>query len=446
MHDDHRQVEDRLDRVLRERVVPATYAARLPMSLEIWHVPGEPVPIAEALAAAYTPFEPGTLWGPPWSTSWLRATATVPAEWAGRRVEALIDPGFVGDRPGFQAEALAYDLDGRPIKGIEPLNHYVPVAAEAAGGEEVGLLVEMAANPDILANGFVPTPLGDTATAGDEPLYRFGAADLAVLDEDVWHLRLDAEVLSELMRELAPHDPRRHEILRALERMLDALDIHDVAGTAAGRAYRAGTEVLARPAHASAHTISATGHAHIDSAWLWPLRETQRKTSRTFANVTALAKDYPELVFSCSQAQQYAWVKERYPEVFGRIAEAVKAGQWAPVGGMWVEADGNLPGGEALARQLVHGKRFFMEEFGVETRGVWLPDSFGYTAAYPQLAVLAGNDWFLTQKISWNQTNKFPHHSFWWEGIDGTRIFTHFPPADTYNGTFHGQRTGARRA
>ena len=100
---------------------------------------------------------------------------------------------------------------------------------------------------------------------------------------------------------------------------------------------------------------------------------------------------------------------------------------------MWVEADGNLPGGEALARQLVHGQRFFIEHFGVETKGVWLPDSFGYTAAYPQLARLAGNEWFLTQKLSWNETNKLPHHTFGWEGIDGTRIFTHFPPVDTYN-------------
>jgi alpha-mannosidase len=437
MHDDRRQVEDRLARVVRERIVPATYAARRPLALEVWHVPDEPVPVAEALAAGYEPFEPGSPWGRPWSTSWVRATGTVPAEWADRRVEAIFDLGFSGAGPGFQAEALVYDLDGKPIKGIEPMNQYVPVGDPASGGEQVGLLVEMAANPDILGGGFVPTPLGDKATAGDEPLYRFGAADLAVLDEDVWHLRLDIEVLSELMRELHIDDPRRHEILRALERMLDDLDIQDVAGTAA-QARAALADVLARPAHASAHTISATGHAHIDSAWLWPLRETQRKTSRTFANVTALAKDYPELVFSCSQAQQYAWVRDRYPEIFSRMREAVKAGQWAPVGGMWVEADGNLPGGEALARQLVHGKRFFLEEFGVETRGVWLPDSFGYTAAYPQLAVLAGNEWFLTQKISWNQTNRFPHHTFWWEGIDGTRIFTHFPPADTYNGTFAG--------
>src|SRR5439155_8656018 len=134
-----------------------------------------------------------------------------------------------------------------------------------------------------------------------------------------------------------------HEILRALEDMLDALDLHDVSGTAAA-ARAALTDVLSRPASASAHRISATGHAHIDSAWLWPLRETVRKASRTFANVTALAADYPEFIFACSQAQQYVWVKEHSPEVFRRIQAAVKAGQWEPVGGMWVEADGNLPG------------------------------------------------------------------------------------------------------
>ncbi|WP_188196971.1 alpha-mannosidase [Nonomuraea sp. SYSU D8015] len=433
MHDDRQLVEKRVARVLRERVAPAVYAASVPLELAAWHVPDEPVPVEEALAASYEPFSVGTDWGRPWSTTWLRATGDVPAEWAGRRVEAVFDLGFVGDWPGGQAEALVYDLAGNPIKGIEPRNQYVPIT-----GERAGLLLEMAANPDVLANGFLPTPLGDKATAGDAPLYRLKQADLAVLDEEVWHLRLDMEVLSELMAELPAHEPRRHEILRALERCLDTLDIHDVSGTAAdARACLAG--VLSAPAHASAHTISGVGHAHIDSAWLWPIRETQRKNGRTFSNVTALARDYPEFVFAGPQAQQYAWVKERYPAIFERMREAVKAGQWVPVGGMWVEADGNLPGGEALARQLVHGKRFFLEEFGVECRGVWLPDSFGYTAAYPQIARLAGMEWFLTQKISWNQTNTFPHHTFWWEGIDGTRIFTHFPPADTYNGTFEGE-------
>ncbi len=438
MHDDRSLVEARLERVLDQRVRPAVYAASVPLELTVWHVPDEPVPVAEALAATYEPFAVGDRWGRPWSTSWIRAVGTVPAEWAGRRVEAVFDLGFVGDWPGNQAEALVHDAAGRPVKGIEPQNQYVPVANPSDGGERVELLLEAAANPDILAGGFRPTPLGDKATAPADPLYTMARADLAVLDEEVWHLGLDLEVASGLMKELAVGEPRRHELLRALESALDVLDIEDVSGTAAAARAEL-TDVLSRPAHASAHTLSAVGHAHIDSAWLWPLRETERKTARTFANVTALARDYPEFVFACSQAQQYAWVKARYPEIYQRMKDAAKAGQWVPVGGMWVEADGNLPGGEALARQLVTGKRFFAEEFGVECEGVWLPDSFGYTAAYPQLARLAGMRWFLTQKLSWNQTNKYPHHTFWWEGIDGTQVFTHFPPVDTYNATLSGE-------
>ncbi|MEV5612451.1 glycoside hydrolase family 38 C-terminal domain-containing protein [Streptomyces sp. NPDC052225] len=435
MHDDRQLVEGRLERAMRQFVRPAQYAQRVPLTIGAWHAPGEPVPVAEALAGEYTPFDPGTVWGKPWSTTWFRLTGQVPEEWAGRRVEVVVDPGFSGQGPGFQAEGLLYDASGVPLKGIHPRNRHLTVGAPAVGGEPVHLLLEAAANPTVLRD-FEPTTMGDVLTAGDRPIYRFRAADLAVLDEAVWHLALDVEVLSELMHELDAERGRRHDILRALERMLDALDLHDVSGTAqAARAELA--EVLARPAHASAHRVSAAGHAHIDSAWLWPLRETVRKASRTFANVTALAQDYPELVFACSQAQQYAWVKEHQPHIWERIKKAVADGNWAPVGSMWVESDANMPGGEALARQIVHGKRFFLDELGVDTEEIWLPDSFGYTAAFPQLAKLAGAKWFLTQKLSWNQTNKMPHHTFWWEGIDGTRVFTHFPPVDTYNSQFH---------
>ncbi|MFD9502141.1 alpha-mannosidase [Streptomyces sp. NPDC060035] len=436
MHDDSTLVEGRLERALQQFIRPAQYAARTPLALSAWHAPGEPVPVADALGQTYEPFVTGTAWGKPWSTTWYRLTGTVPEEWSGRRVEAVVDPGFSGQGPGFQAEGMLYDTDGVPLKGIHPRNRHLTIAAAAQGGEPVALLLEAAANPSVLEHGFEPTALGDVLTAGDRALYTFASADLAVLDEDVWHLVLDIEVLSELMGELPADRSRRHEILRALERMLDALDLHDVAGTAAAsRAELA--QALSRPASASAHRVSAAGHAHIDSAWLWPLRETVRKASRTFANVTALAQDYPELVFACSQAQQYAWVKEHQPHIWERIRQAVADGQWAPVGSMWVESDANMPGGEALARQIVHGKRFFTEELGVETEEIWLPDSFGYTAAFPQLARLAGVRWFLTQKLSWNQNNKMPHHTFWWEGIDGTRVFTHFPPVDTYNAQFH---------
>lgn len=400
----------------------------------MWPVPGEPVPVSAALGAAYCRAAIGDAWGPAWSTSWFEVTGKVPAEWAGRRVEAVIDLGFGAGGPGFQCEGLAYTADGQPVKGLAPRTSWLPVARPARGGEDVLFYIEAAANPRISPP---LTTLGDPATAGDPPLYRLTAADLAVLDEPVWELVQDLEVLGQLMHELPEHEPRRHHILRALEHSLDALDLQDVSTTAAAARAEL-THALTRPANASAHHISAVGHAHIDSAWLWPLREAVRKVARTASNVTALMDDHPDFRFAMSSAQQLAWIKEQHPAVFERVRERIATGQFVPVGGMWVESDTNLPGGEAMARQLVHGKRFFTEEFGVETEEVWLPDSFGYSAALPQLIALSGSRWFLSQKLSWNATNRFPHHTFWWEGIDGTRVFTHFPPADTYSSDLSG--------
>ncbi|MEV8330850.1 alpha-mannosidase [Streptomyces niveus] len=433
MHDDRRIIETRIRKLLDRVIRPALYGSTRPLTLSAWFVEGEPVPVADALRAGYEPFTLGSTWGGPWATTWLRASAEIPQEWTGRRVEAVFDLGFDPTKgPGGQAEGLVHDAQGAPLQGLHPYSRSALLAESATGGDRVDLLIELAANPPIVASAGLHIHHGSPDTAGTEHIYRLGQAEIAVREDDVWHLVHDIEVLDELMHELPLGSSRRHEILHALRRAADAVVPGDVANSAAEARGRL-ADVLSPPAHASAHTLSAVGHAHIDSAWLWPVRETVRKCARTFTNMTTLAREYPELVFACSSAQQYAWMKEQRPEIFARMKEAAAEGTWAPVGGMWVEADGNLPGGEALARQLVYGRRFFAEEFGVEQRGVWLPDSFGYTAAYPQLAKLAGAEWFLTQKLSWNETNKLPHHTFDWEGIDGTRIFTHFPPVDSYN-------------
>ncbi|MGK5517809.1 alpha-mannosidase [Micromonospora sp. URMC 107] len=435
MHRSLSNLTQRIDRVLLERLIPAIYRDVEPVTVEAAHLPGEPVPADVGLALPYAPFTVGQLWGPAWSTTWFRFTGEVPERMRGGRVELIVDLGFERAGPGFRSEGLAYTADGTPIKGIEPRTAYVPVAREAAGGERVEVYVEAAANPRF--DGTV-TQLGDRETAPDQPLYRLDRAELAVRDEEVYALALDVQVLHQLALELAVTDPRHHEIRRALELMLDELDLGDLTGSApAARKRLAG--VLASPAAPSAHRVTAVGHAHIDSAWLWPVRETIRKCSRTFSNVVALADEYPELVFACSSAQQYAWLREHHPQVYRRVAEKVASGQFLPVGGMWVESDTNMPGGEALVRQFTQGKRFFAAEFGVEPREVWLPDSFGYSGSLPQLARLAGFRWFLSQKMSWNQTNRFPHHTFWWEGIDGSRIFTHFPPAETYSSELSGR-------
>ncbi|MGY4978516.1 alpha-mannosidase [Streptomyces sp. 900105755] len=434
MHDDRNLVEARLARVLKERIRPAVHPLTTPLSVQIWSTPGEPVPVAEGLAAPTRPITPGTPWGTPWGTSWFKVTGTVPAEWAGRTVEAVLDLGFTPRTPGFQCEGLVHLSDGTPVKGLHPRNSHVRVGSPVAGGEQVHWRIEAASNPDLDASGvpFQPTPMGDRTTAGDAPQYVLGEMRLAVFDETVWNLVMDLEVLGELMAELPADGARRWEILRAVGRALDAVDLQDVNGTAA-QARSCLAEVLAAPAVPSAHRISAVGHAHIDSAWLWPLRETVRKVARTASNMTALLAEEPEFVFTMSQAQQFAWLKEHRPEVYAKVKKAVADGRFVPAGGMWVESDTNMPGSEAMARQFVHGKRFFLEEFGIENDEAWLPDTFGFAAGLPQIIRAAGSTRLLTQKISWSRTNSFPHHTFQWEGIDGTRIFTHFPPVDTYN-------------
>ncbi|MER7998305.1 glycoside hydrolase family 38 C-terminal domain-containing protein [Streptomyces sp. NPDC095613] len=440
MHDDRRLIEGRLKRVLDERIRPAVYPESVPLDIAVWTAPGEPVSVAEGLAGPTRPIAVGDRWGAPWGTSWFRVSGTVPEAWAGRTVEAILDLGFDENMPGFQCEGLVYRPDGSPVKGLNPRNQWVRIASPAEGGEEVLLHVEAASNPVILDyHPFLPTKLGDKETAGAEPQYTLARMDLAVFDENVWQLVQDLEVLGELMAELPVEGARRWEILRAVGRALDAVDLQDVPGTAAAARERL-AGVLASPAPPTAHRISAVGHAHIDSAWLWPLRETVRKVARTTANMTALLDDEPEFVYAMSQAQQYAWIKEHRPEVYAKVKKAVAEGRFVPAGGMWVESDTNMPGSEAMARQFVHGKRFFLDEFGIENDEAWLPDTFGFAAGLPQIIKAAGSKWLLTQKISWSAVNTFPHHTFTWEGIDGTRIFTHFPPVDTYNCSMTGEQ------
>ena len=337
---------------------------------------GEPVPYSQAIAGIFHPFRVGDLWGPPWSTTWFHVRGHVPAEWAGRKVVALIDLGGHGPT-GFTAEALAWK-DGEPWQGLDPNHRALPIE-----GAVIDFYIEAAANPMATEAGAEPAPSMIELRDSTEPAFVFNQAELALRE-----------------------------------------------GPAAS-----GTRL-----DLGAHNITAVGHAHIDTAWEWPLREARRKVARSWATQLELMDMYPDYVFAASQPAQYEWMKEGYPSLFQRIRERVAEGRWEPVGAMWVEADCNLPSGESLVRQMLHGKRYLMREFGYETRILWLPDVFGYPGNLPQLMKEAGCDYFLTQKLSWNDTNKPEHQTFWWEGIDGSRVFTHFPPADTYNGDFSAEQ------
>ena len=402
-----------------EQLLAAIEREGVALELSAFLVRDEPIPFSDAVGGEFKPFRVGDSWGPPWSTTWFHLRGRVPPEWSGQRVVAVLDIGFEGRHTGFTCEALAW-RNGKPWRGVDPNHRWLPI-----NSSEVDFYLEAAAIATAVVAGPAEAPSMIALRRSSEPAFVFRQAELRIQDPAARKVALDFKVLHELMTSL-PDGDRRTELTDALDRFARSDDAAEL------------ETAFSRPSTVG-HMITAVGHAHIDTAWLWPLRETRRKCARTFSTALALMDEYPDYRFACSQPAQYAWMKESYPEIFDGIRQKVAAGQWEPVGSMWVEADCNLPSGEALVRQFLLGKRFFMQEFGVDTRELWLPDVFGYPASLPQLIAESGGEYFLTQKLSWNDTNKPAHHTFMWEGIDGTAIFTHFPPADTYNGDFSAQ-------
>ena len=350
---------------------------------------------AEAQALDYRPAALGERFGPLFATYWFRVGASVPDGWRGARVDLL----WFSD-----SEATLW-RDGRVVAGLNQHHAEATLADDAEPGA-IAFDVELACNGLFGAQG--------------RPV-ELSRCELGRFDADAWRLACDFE----LLRALEAHpgtDPTLAGRLRGeLERFCDEGDPAIV-----GALYDHGTA-------ADAHVVVAVGHAHIDTAWLWPLAETFRKTQRTFATALRYMDEYPEYRFACSQAQQYAWLKERDPDLYERIRAKVSTGQFVPVGGSWVEPDLNLPSGESLVRQLLFGQRFFEQEFGIRCTELWAPDAFGYNGQLPQLARGAGITRFFTQKLSWNRFNRPDHHSFVWQGDDGSEVLAHFPPADTYN-------------
>jgi alpha-mannosidase len=349
----------------------------------------------EAQALDYRPAAIGERFGPLWATYWFRLRATVPEEWRGARVDLLWLTG---------SEATLWDGD-RVVVGLNR-HHAEATLTDAAEPGALERQVELACN-GLFGRMEAPVELA--------------RCELGRFDPDAWKLALDFELLRAVEADPATDPTLRGELRARLE---DFADSRDPAILAELYAQRNGTY---------AHELYAVGHAHIDTAWLWPLAETYRKTLRTFSTAVRYMDEYPDYRFTCSQAQQYAWVKERNPDLWERIRAKVASGQFVPTGGSWVEPDFNIPSGESLVRQLLHGQRFFEREFGRRCTEYWAPDAFGYAGQLPQLIRGAGMTRFLTQKLSWNRFNRPDESTFVWQGDDGSEVLVHFPPADTYN-------------
>ena len=388
----------------------------------------EPTPFSKRLSLNYKPVKEGDLWGKKWESAWFHLNGNVPQHWEGKAVYADLD---------FSGEGLVHNSMGVILQGITNgsiwdknfARRKVPIIECSSGKEKIELWVEASAS-SLFGVYTDEDPERDSPKRHGWFDAKVDSINFGLFNEDLWHLYLDSRILLGLLERIDNESVRYARIISAFNNCLNVF-LGDVGNSKIARKYL--EKELAKPASPSNLKVCAVGHAHIDTAWLWPVRETIRKCARTFANQLGIIDKYPDYIFGASQPQHYQFIKDYYPSLYSRIKKAVASGNWEPQGGMWVEADSNLISGESLIRQILHGKNFFKDEFDVEVDNLWLPDVFGYSPALPQILKRSGIDFFLTQKLSWSQFNDFPHHTFNWRGIDGSEVLTHFPPENTYN-------------
>lgn len=408
-----------VDKVGRSIFVPVT-----PLELECWKT-REPVPFTSRKSGEHSHLKVGDKWGELWDCAWMHLQGELPETPKDCLPVLLID---------VEGEACIYDVDGRPILGLthmqKPLFIFPQgkkvhwLSPQSPAGSMVEFWLEAGAN-DLF--GKPNSEPQERVTLGHLALAHLGHCRPAMRE-----LYYDLLFLRDLLEVLPKTRTRYHRILRV---MTDAVGcLRDYTNDEALRACKILAPEVHRkgPAEPSL-TLHTIGHAHLDLAWLWPIRETRRKGVRSYATVLSNMERYPEYIFTSSQPQLLDWIRKDSPDLFARIQERVKEGRWELQGGMWVEADNTMSGGEALARQFLHGQRFFEEHFDVRTNVLWLPDCFGYSAQLPQIASLGGMKYFMTIKPSWNLFNKLPFSTFVWQGLDGTEILSHMPPADCYN-------------
>ncbi|XP_021263154.1 alpha-mannosidase 2C1 isoform X2 [Numida meleagris] len=394
-----------------------------PTSLSCFQTPRR-IPYSEAVVQEFRPARVGESFGPTWETCWFRVELSIPPAWAGREVH------FVWESDG---EGMVW-RDAQPVQGLtkegEKTSYVLTSSLKETEPHSLTLYVELA------CNGLFGAGKGSMIAPPDpDRKFTLSKAELVVFNRDVYELLVDLEILLDMAQLLGEENQRSFQALYAANQIVNVCDVKDPSTFPAARDLAAA--IFSQRNGESQHTIHAMGHCHIDSAWLWPYEETIRKCARSWVTVIHLMERNPELTFACSQAQQFEWVRSWYPGLYSQIQDYVAKGQFIPVGGTWVEMDGNLPSGESMVRQFLQGQRFFQEQFGQICSEFWLPDTFGYSAQLPQLMRGCGIRRFLTQKLSWNLVNAFPHHTFFWEGIDGSRVLTHFPPGDSYG--MHGR-------
>ncbi|KAK0618135.1 glycoside hydrolase family 38 protein [Bombardia bombarda] len=418
---------------LRAMMNEGVAAGKPHVQLSVWDAPDQTRPtFDEATSHEFKETAVGSWFGPAWSTHWFKVVLKVPKDLADKR---LLELHWDANNEG-----LVWTDDGKPLQGLTGGGDRVEwiLPESFRDGKEHTIYIEMACN-----GMFGNAPGGDSIQPPDPNKYfQLSRAEIVAVNPDARQLYIDIWIIGDAAKEFPADSWEQHKALKTCNEIIQAFELGNkeslktcrkIAEQYLGsdinsaRVYDSGKEPL----------VFGIGHCHIDSCWLWPFVETKRKVARSWSNQCDLMDRYPELNFACSQAQQYKWLKQLYPYVFDRVKKKVKEGRFHPIGGSWVEHDTNMPSGESLVRQFLYGQRFYESNFGNRCQTFWLPDTFGYSSQLPQLCRLAGMNRFLTQKLSWNNINKFPHTTFNWVALDGSQVICHMPPAETYTAEAH---------
>ncbi|MET4159128.1 glycoside hydrolase family 38 C-terminal domain-containing protein [Agromyces sp. PvR057] len=395
-------------RAIRRRI----YRRVAPLHAEIVRS-SEPIAFADVDRSRFEPLRPGSAWGGVFDCAWLRITGEVPA--------GVENPVVL---LGIRGEGLVYSPAGELLDSVSTVfqqgdhphsgGRYRPIqGVDVSNGR-----IEFYA--DVAYNGFILYEVGRG---------RYHGAQLATRDDEAYSFYYDYLTLV-VLADATDDAALASELRRDLSSAWAAFKGGDLAGARSALA-----PALAAPS-TSDFTYDAVGHGHLDMAWLWPLRETHRKSARTYVRAMNALERRPDYVYGTSQPQQMHWMQQEHPALFDRMKAAVADGRMELQGSFWVEPDTNLPSGESLVRQALVGRGFLQEQFGLtdeQLRLCWLPDTFGYNGNLPQILKKSGMDWFQTIKLAWNKTNDFPHRTFTWQGIDGSSVLVHMPPEGDYN-------------
>ena len=414
-----RQWSDRL-KIWAEQFPKHYYRPFAPIALS-YFTTFDHIPFENAAQGQYAPAPVGMKWGKKWEYAWFRGYIEIPEELAGKRVVFTLNT----------AEEMLVWVNGREAGAIDKKHRYITLSRCAHAGETYEIYAECYAGHGIRNEGAGPVAWGEESVPEPpECQVTLGKSHFGIWNEELYQVAMDYLTLYSLVQKLPEKSLRIMKIVEGLKNFTYIADFELPEPALTASVVEAGKILKPLMQCRNGSTVpeyTVFGQSHLDLAWLWPVEETMRKTARTYSNQLALMEEYEDYCFLLCEPPILEWLREYYPQVYDRVTEQVNNGKFYPEGALWVESDTNIPSGESLIRQFVRGKRWYRENLGVESKMAWMPDTFGFSAALPQIMKKCRVPYFATQKLIRQdpECQPFPYNHFWWEGVDGSKVLAH---------------------